>query len=260
MPTAADICSDLAAEQEDLESLLLALDDEQWRRPTPAAGWTVQDSVAHIAYFDETAAIAATDPARFEEHVVDLRRRTAADGPPDLVLSRSTEPAVLLERWRAARRSFVHAITTADPAVRVPWFGLDMSPTSMATARLMETWAHGVDIRDALGVASVPTARLRHVCDIGYRARRFAFASHRLADPGHPVRLVVEGPDGDQWTWGPSESADIIAGPALDVALVFTQRRHPSRTGVEASGRTAEMWLGVAQAFAGPATLVSPDR
>jgi uncharacterized protein (TIGR03084 family) len=261
VPTATDICPDLVAEQEDLEAQLGSLTRKQWQAPTPAVGWTVQDSVAHICYFDETAALAATDPAAFEAHRLALRRQTSADGPPDLAFSRSTrDPSVVLDRWRTARRTFVEAIIAVDPKARVPWYGLAMSPASLTTARLMETWAHGVDVRDAVGTPLAPTHRLRHVCDLGYRARAYAFASHDVEDPGDPVGLIVAAPDGGQWTWGPDTARDTIRGPALDVALVFTQRRHPSRTAVVASGPTARRWLTVAQAFAGPGTRTDPDR
>lgn len=47
-----------------------------------------------------------------------------------------------------------------------------MSAVSSVTARLMETWAHGQDIADVLGVDRQPTARLRHIAHL--RAQAFA--------------------------------------------------------------------------------------
>lgn len=139
-----------------------------------------------------------------------------------------------------------------------------MSMASFISARIMETWAHGADVRDALGVpleASV-SGRLRHVCHLAYGARAFTFAAHGVTDPGDPVAMVVDAPGGDTWTWGPpaAETDNVITGPALDIALVFTQRRHPSRTAVKATGPTAKRWLSIAQAFAGPPTLTPADR
>ena len=58
---------------------------------------------------------------------------------------------------------------------KLPWFGPPMSAASMATARLMETWAHGLDVADALGVHRPATARLRSIAHIGVRTRDFAF-------------------------------------------------------------------------------------
>ena len=65
----------------------------------------------------------------------------------------------------------------------MPWFGPPMSPTSMATARLMETWAHGLDVHEALGVTPEPTNRIRHIAHLAVRTRDFAFATTRRRRP-----------------------------------------------------------------------------
>jgi uncharacterized protein (TIGR03084 family) len=127
-----------------------------------------------------------------------------------------------------------------------------MSAASMATARLMETWAHGVDVRDALGRATPPTPRLRAVAHLGVRTRDFAFRQHGLPPPGEEFRVELAGPDGDLWTWGPAEAAQRVTGPALDFCLRVTQRRHRDDLALRAEGPDADRWLDVAQAFAGP--------
>jgi hypothetical protein len=43
-----------------------------------------------------------------------------------------------------------------------------------------------------------------------------------------------------------------VTGPALDLCLLVTQRRHRSDLALETTGPVAEEWLDVAQAFAGP--------
>jgi uncharacterized protein (TIGR03084 family) len=135
-----------------------------------------------------------------------------------------------------------------------------MSIASFTTARLMETWAHGADVRDALGVPIEPSARLRHIIHLGVTARPFSFAVHGVTDPGDPIRIEATGPDGSTWTWGPADATDRVSGSALDLALVLTQRRHRSRTDVVARGAAAEQWLAIAQAFAGAPTVTDPDR
>ncbi len=73
----------------------------------------------------------------------------------------------------------------------------------MATARLMETWAHGLDVADALGVKRPATARLRSIAHIGVRTRDFAFAVNGLTPPAEPFRVELRAPDGSTWSWGP---------------------------------------------------------
>ncbi len=260
-PTLAELAGDLADEYRVLDAVVAGLGDDDWARPTRAAGWDVRDTLSHLCWTDEAAATAVADPDRFAADAVRSRQAREAGAAPDVDLGRGLgSPQQLLARWRAAGAGFLDAVARADPGVRVPWFALPMSPASMLTARLMETWAHGVDVRDALGLATEPSARLRHVCDLGYRARGYAFAVHGVDDPGDPVRLTVRAPDGTDWTWGPDGAADRITGSALDVALVFTQRRHPARSDLEARGPVATAWLSVAQAFAGPPTTAALDR
>ena len=127
-----------------------------------------------------------------------------------------------------------------------------MSPTSAVTARIMETWAHGQDIFDALARAKPPTPGLRHVAHLGVRTLANSYVSHRLAVPDTPVRVELVSPAGETRTSGPQDAADRITGPAVDFCLLVTQRRHPADTRIRAEGRVAEEWMSIAQAFAGP--------
>ncbi|GGO75102.1 hypothetical protein GCM10012289_49340 [Nonomuraea cavernae] len=134
----------------------------------------------------------------------------------------------------------------------MPWYGPDMSAVSFVTARLMETWAHGQDVADALGVTREPTARLRHVAMIGFRAMPYGFAVRGLPAPEDPVRVELTTPGGEPWTAGPAGAADVVRGPMLDFCLLVTQRVHLADTALQITGATARAWMEIAQAFAGP--------
>jgi uncharacterized protein (TIGR03084 family) len=241
------LCDDLADELAALDARLAGLAPEVWATPTPAEGWDIALSVSHLCYFDEEALLALTDPAAFDPRVA-----LEATERLDEALGRTLGPVELLDRWRTVRAKLLEAARSADPTVRVPWYGPPMSVASFVSARIMETWAHGTDVSDALGLPPVASGRLRHVCHVGVTARRFAFGIHGVDDPGHPVRVEAVGPDGDLWAWGEDSAADRIEGPALDLALLFTQRRHRNDTGVRVTGSTASAWIAVAQAYAGP--------
>jgi len=266
MPSVAELCSDLAAEHDALDAVVASQPAAAWATPTPAAGWDVGDSISHLCFFDEAAVLALTDPDGFEAHKTGLLAAMAEAGAdsPDVALGRQlSDPAALVDRWRAARATYLdaaRAAAAAEPGQRIPWYGPPMSVPSFTTARLMETWAHGADVRDALGVPIEASPRLRHVIHIGVTARPFAFASHGIADPGDSIRVEAAAPDGASWTWGPPDATNRVAGSALDLALVLTQRRHRSHTQVTTEGPVAEQWLAVAQAFAGPPTVTDPTR
>jgi uncharacterized protein (TIGR03084 family) len=244
---------DLQAEHDDLICAIRASGRDPWDVPTPAEGWTVRDQLAHLAHFDEVAVLAITGPARFAT----LRASVIDDiqGYVDAMVTEGrTRPAEGMIGWADdARAALVAALASADPATRVPWFGPDMTVASKATARIMETWAHGQDIVDGLGVERPPTARLRHVAHIGARAMPNSFRTHGLPVPNDPVRIELAAPDDSVWTWGDDGAADVVRGSALDFCLVVTQRRHPDDTDLSMEGPVAQQWITIAQAFAGPA-------
>ena len=122
----------------------------------------------------------------------------------------------------------------------------------MASARIMETWAHGQDVADALGITREPTQRLRHVAHIAVAARGYAFTMNGRQPPEVPIRVELVAPDGATWTWGPADAPERVSGPALDFCLLATRRRHRDDLSVKAKGANAEAWLDIAQAFAGP--------
>ncbi|MFD9215461.1 TIGR03084 family metal-binding protein [Streptomyces sp. NPDC059544] len=261
MSDPAAVIDDLRAESDELDRLVAGLSDEEWGTATPAAGWTIAHQIAHLAWTDEVALLAATRPGAFAQEV------EKALTEPDTFVDRAAEagvrrpPADLLAHWRTGRERLRQALRDAPPGARFPWYGPPMSPMSMATARLMETWAHGQDVADALGVVREPTARLRHVAHIGVRARDYAYLVRGLEAPKEQFRVELTGPGGELWTWGPEDAAEVpraegggrVTGPALDFCLLVTQRAHRDDLAVRAEGADADRWLDIAQAFAGPA-------
>ena len=254
---------DLREEQGALDAMVADQPAPRWLTPTPSQGWDVADSVSHLCFFDEAATLALDDPEAFGLAADGIMR--GRDGADDLVPGRTLTASELLARWRTARAALRAALSRADPRVRVPWFGPPMGVASFATARLMETWAHGQDVADALGLPSVVSPRLRHVCHIGVGARPYALQVNSLPAPTVPIRVEATAPDGSVWTWGPADAADRVAGTALDVALVLTRRRHPADTAITVLGPAAIEWIAIAQSFAGrpgpirpPAAPVAP--
>jgi uncharacterized protein (TIGR03084 family) len=247
------LVGDLLAESGTLRRVLAGLAAADWRRATPAAGWTITDQVTHLAYFDDVTRLSVTDPERF---TAEAGRLTAGgDDYPDRVAAqfRDTAPAGALAWFDRARAQLAAAYRQADPSVRLPWFGPAMSPASSVTARLMETWAHGQDILDSFGITRVPTVRMRHVADLGIRSLRYAYTDNGLTVPADPIRVELAGPDGARWTWGPPGAANRVTGTALDFCLLVTQRRHRDDTALQVTGAVARQWTSIAQAFAGPA-------
>ncbi|HEY3732653.1 MAG TPA: TIGR03084 family metal-binding protein [Streptosporangiaceae bacterium] len=248
-----ELADDLAAESAVVRGLVAGLDEPGWRQDTPAPGWSIADQISHLAHFDDAAVKSAAEPESFRADMVGLAEMGGLD--PDTIAKRyrAIPPAALLDWFDSARARLLDTFRPMDPSARVPWFGVQMSAASSLTARIMETWAHGQDIADTLGVRREPTARLRHVAHIGISARPFSFAANGLPVPEQPVRIELIAPGGgDMWLWGPPGAADRVAGSALDFCLAVTQRRHIDDTSLVISGPVATEWMSIAQAFAGP--------
>ena len=249
------LLADLDAESAALDDVVAGLDDTGWSTVTPAAGWSVAHQVAHLTWTDDIASLAATDPAAF-------RALPDVGGAVDTgaAAGAAVPPAELLARWRTGRIALAAALAAVAPGEKLPWYGPPMSAASMATARLMETWAHGVDVTDALGLPPSATDRLRAVAHLGVATRGFAHLQHGRPAPADDVRVELVAPSGAVWTWGGESAADRVTGPALDFCLRVTQRRPRAALDLVAAGPGADRWLDVAQAFAGPPGAGSEGR
>ncbi|MFE9725519.1 TIGR03084 family metal-binding protein [Streptomyces sp. NPDC005794] len=250
----AAVLDDMREESDELDLLVAGLSAPEWAAPTPAEGWTVAHQIAHLNWTDEVALVAATEPDAF---AVEVEKALAA--PETFVGDAAQEavtaltPEALLVEWREGRARLQEALRAAPAGAKLPWYGPPMSVASMASARLMETWAHGQDVADALGVTRKPTARLRHVARIGVRARDYAYFVRGLQPPAEQFRVELLAEDGESHTYGPEGAAQRVTGPLLDFCLLVTQRAHRDDLTVEAVGADAGQWLDIAQAFAGPA-------
>ena len=249
------ICRDLLTECEALAVLAGSLTEGQWGMKTPFYDWTPWDEIAHLCLFDMTGLMAVEDPEAFRRDAAGILEKMAAGW--DLAdFHRERFQGVggpeILARWRDNNRRLVAALAGRGPKDRLPWYGPPMSALSFATARLMETWAHGQDIYDALGLRRAPTNRLRHIAHLGVTTFRWSFMNRGLPVPPREPYVELAAPDGDTWRWGEPSGEEWIRGQAEDFCLVVTQRRHAADTSLAHGGEGTAAWLKIAQCFAGP--------
>ncbi len=247
-----ELRADLTAESDALGDLLERLDEPGWNTPTLCLPWTVKDQVSHLAHNDDATVFALTNPEVF--------RQTRPTTLPDIqrmvdqvIVDHHDDSGESLLRWfRLARRGLLDAFEGHDPRERIPWYGPDMSVMSKLTARFMETWAHGYDVVEALGLDYRPTDRARHVVFLGLQATPNTFTTHGRPVPQEPIRIEANAPSGATMHFGKPDASNVVRGDLFDLALIVTQRRHVDDTGVHAEGAVAAEWLSIAQAFAGP--------
>lgn len=250
--TQRDVISDLTAEAEEVDALVAGLDPAGWRQPTPAPRWTVADQIAHLAFVFQLAGTAASDPERFAVLMEGAATNftaavnAALDGYP-------SDPEELLGRWRAERDAAIKALAAVPADQVVPWMVRPLPPAVLCCAGMMEMFAHGQDIADALGVTRRRTDRLWHIAWFATLTWDFGYQSRDLTPPDVQFRYELTAPSGDLWEFGPADGEQRITGPAEDFCLLVTRRRHREDLAVHAVGPDAERWLDIAQAYRGPA-------
>ena len=241
-----EIIDDLEAEQDRLGVILKALDAQGWTTESLAAGWTVCDVVLHLAQSEEAAAATVTAP-------VGTRTRASEptgvdDAAERMVLSQRAAAHEVFDRWRRACDNFIAGLRQADPSQLVQWVGGSLKPATLATTRLAEHWAHGLDIAGALEVPFPDTDRLHHIAWLGHRTLPYAFTLDGREPPD--VYCELTAPSGGTWRFGSETAESSISGDAGSFCRVGAQRLRPEDSGLVATGPHARTALGLLRNYA----------
>lgn len=248
-----NVFEDLDTESKEIDRMVAGLDAAGWDTPTPAPGWTVAHQVAHLAFVFTLAGTAASKPEAFKAALA--RAGSDFNAAVNAALSQylPASPEALLSRWRSERRAAVDALAAVPADKVVPWLVRPLPPGILACAGIMEAFAHGQDIADALGIRRDPTDRLRHLVGFATLTWDFGYQARGLTPPDTEFRFEITGPSGEPWTYGPKDATQRIAGPAYDFCLLVTRRRHRADLAITATGAEADHWLDIAQAYRGKA-------
>ena len=243
-----EILADLVAEQQGLDQFLQSIDYRKWSTPTLAAGWDIHDQVSHLASSEELA-FGAIDEGKSAVAAVLAAHATIDSFTAEGVKrGREMRPGQVIEWWRHARADVVDALSRMTGKERIPWLAGDMSAKTFATVRLMETWAHGLDIHAAVDSVPVDTTRLRHVAFLGWATLPFAFAEAGEEYPS-PIRVELRAPEYQKWIFGPEGAENVVSGEAGEWCRVVVRRVAAADTALEATGEVAEKALELAKAY-----------
>ena len=238
--------ADLRAEGDALHAFLATLPEDQWSRETPFKNRTINWVVQHLHDADRWTVHSVTDPDGFRRWRDERMRGGVQETPEPL------HGPALLDRWRSYFERLCDALEEADPDLRAPWFGPDMGIRMMATARQMETWAHGQDIYDLLEVEREHADRIRNICHIGVRTFGWTFANRKLPVPEPIPHVRLDAPSGAVWEWNAPSEEECVTGSAVEFAHVVTQGRNIVDCDLRVVGPVANSWMAIAQCFAGP--------
>lgn len=243
------VFDDLAAEAVRLDGILGLLTEAQWLADSAADGWSVADVVLHLAQGDEAVAASVGGRAPRAGAAADV---TVDEWAAQAVAAERGEPAEVFLRWRHGRDASVAALRGADPQTPLQWVAGLVKPSTLATTRLAEYWAHGLDITGPFGIDFPDTTRLRHIAWLAHRTLPYALALAGEAPAA--VRCSLTAPDGETaWTFGPEDAESQISGPAGIFCRVAAQRLDPgdpAASGLRATGPHGAVALRVVRTYA----------
>ena len=246
---------DFRDESEALFRLLAPLGDDEFRTPTLFKGWTIDDVLRHLHLWNRAADQSAFDPeafAAFKSRLLDGMSAGMPLARMEAAWHDGSRGRALLETWRATFTGMADRWAEADPKRRVAWAGPDMSLRSSITARLMETWAHGQEIYDVLGVERVDTDRIKGIAVLGVNTFGWTFRNRGLEPPADPPHVRLTAPSGALWTWHEPREGNLVEGSATEFCQTVTQVRNVADTTLRVVGEPATRWMAIAQCFAGP--------
>lgn len=246
---------DFRDESEALHALVRPLGEAALGRPTAFKGWTIADVIRHLHLWNCAADLALADPRAFASLAAEINAHLAAGGSLRQFESRrlaALSNTALVEAWREGFVAIAGRFADADPSARVKWMGPDMSVRSSITARLMETWAHGQEIYDALGIVRRNADRIRNIVVLGVNTYDWTFKVRGETPPAPKPHLRLSAPSGAVWTWNEPSETDLIEGAAEEFCQVVTQVRNIADTRLAVRGASARAWMEKAQCFAGP--------
>jgi uncharacterized protein (TIGR03084 family) len=206
----------------------------------------VTDVVLHLAQTEE--AVVTSVSGHDVRAAWDSQATNVDDVMDRMVCAQRAAPGMVFQRWRAARRTAVAALRQANPRQPLPWFATPLKPKTLATTRLAEHWAHGLDITGPLGVAFPDTERLRHIAWLAHSSLPYAFSSAGQAP--HDVLCELTAPDGSTWRFGPPEADSTIVGSAGAFCRVGVRRLAADESGLVTTGPHGSSALRLLRTYA----------
>ena len=245
--------ADFRDESEALHGLLEGRSEDQFSHPTRFKGWTTNDVIGHLYMWNRAADQSIFEPEAFAAFMGEVADAVQSGGLRLFEQDWRGDLAGqdLRAAWREHYLEMADRLMAEDPKRRVRWAGPDMSIRSSVTARLMETWAHGQEVYDSLGVVREDADRIGNIAILGVNTFGWTFVNRGLEVPPHVPHVRLVAPSGAVWEWNADNDQDRIEGTATEFCQVVCQTRNIADTELEVSGDVARRWMDIAQCFAG---------
>lgn len=246
---------DFREECDALYMLLEPLSEADYEKKTLFKDWTVNNVVGHLHMWNWAADATLREPENFQrffEELIGAFSEGIAMIDFEEKWRKGLKGRVLLTAWRETYLKMAEHYEAADPKQRVKWAGPDMSVRSKVTARLMETWAHGQELYDLLGVVREDKDRIKNIAQLGVNTFGWTFINRQMEVPDVKPYVKLTAPSGEIWGWNDANAENRVEGKATEFCQVVAQTRNIADTSLIVVGDVAAQWMSMAQCFAGP--------
>lgn len=244
---------DFHSESQALRTLLDGADAALFDEPTQFKDWSINTVLQHLHFWNQMASYQLTDEAKLVSTLSQIAEFDGGMRGFEAAHFEGLGGADLLKTWWLGVEETTSAFAGCDPKARLKWAGPDMSARSSITARLMETWAHGQEVYDHLGVVRQNADRIQNIVVLGVNTFGWTYKTRRETPPGPMPHLVLTAPSGAEWRYGEESRTSRIEGLAEEFCQTVTQTRNIADTQLELTGEVAKDWMSKAQCFAGAA-------
>lgn len=252
--------NDFKIESDALYSVMSNLGDADFRESTQFKGWTLNDVLEHLHMWNWAANESYVNEGGFSTFIDTVITETKGGSlkPFERKWIDGLSGRDLLETWRVFYTKMALTFESVDPKIRLKWAGPTMSARSSISARLMETWAHGQEVFDHLGVVRRDGDHIKSIVVLGINTFEWTYVTRGEVTPGPLPYVRLTSPFGELWEFGSVSNTEFVEGLATEFCEVVTQVRNVADTRLRVAGGVALDWMSKAQCFAGGAE--SPPR
>ncbi len=184
--------NDFLDECDALAEILQDSDDALLNKVTLFKKWTIEDVIAHLYMWNVAAGLTLQSREAFQTFFTGIAKELmAGKSHPEAQRvwldenQKGLRGKALFDAWRDDYPILAEQYLHTDPEQRLAWAGPDMSAQSKIIARQMETWAHGQEVFDVLGLEREHKDRIRNIAHLGVTTYSWSFRN-RGEDPPSP--------------------------------------------------------------------------
>ena len=235
------ILSALVAEQQLLDQYLQGIPVRNWEKTTNYMSMTIISQISYLAGSEDLAFQAIKKKGKAFE---DYKGNSGIKKFQQEQINKGTgmRHQDVIEWWRLSRAKIIELLAESSPSRKIMWWKNEWDMQIFGLYKLTETWAHSLDIYNAVNDDFEDTERLEHISNFCWQQVENTSRVNKIKSQDLRVELI--GPGYKAWQYGDPNSSNIIKGSAGEWCRLATGRIKPKeKVSLSATGPFAERYL-----------------